>query len=148
MKSDAWLWVALVAIALVALRKPVSAVTVAALAEAIGYVESRGDYGAVSPANTDGSIAYGKYQILDRNIGPWTSQVLGIAYTPAAFLADPAAQDAVAQAKIAEYLGAYGDAGDVAAVWFSGRPLAGNTSADVTGVTVPQYVADVLARLG
>lgn len=120
-----------------------------ALMQAIGFVESGGNYAAVGPpVNAGGSRAYGKYQVMDFNIGPWSQRALGRALTPAAFLADPAAQDATARAEIARLLGVYGNPADVASVWFSGRPLlqAGN-AADVTGTTVPAYVQAVLARL-
>lgn len=129
-------------------RGAVAGVSIDALAEAIGYVESRGNYQAIGPVTQDGHRAYGKYQVLDSNIGPWTTRALGIALTPAEFLADPSAQDMTARDSIGRALAQYGNPADVASVWFSGLPLttAGN-SQDVTGTTVPQYVQAVLARL-
>jgi hypothetical protein len=123
--------------------------TIGALAAAIGYVESRGNYQAIGPATRDGNRAYGKYQVLDVNIGPWSNAILGRPLTVAEWLADPVAQDAVARAKLAEYWARYGGAADVASVWFSGRPLAqAAASADVTGTTVPAYVQRVLDAMG
>lgn len=85
---------------------------------------------------------------MDFNIGPWSLAIIGRRLTPQQWLADPNAQDTVVRAKIAEYLNQWGTAGDVASVWFSGRPLqqAGN-AADVTGTTVPAYVKKVLDRM-
>src|SRR4051812_17704840 len=147
MTNGRWWIVALLAL-LWLNRRTIANVSVDALAEAIGYVESRGNYLAVGPATDDGRRAYGKYQILDSNIGPWTSRALGRAMTPAEFIADPRAQDVTARAQIALQLARYGNPADVASVWFSGQPLAdASNNQDVTGETVPQYVAAVLARL-
>lgn len=118
------------------------------LAEAIGKVESSGNYQAVSPVNRNGERAYGKYQVLASNIPVWTKEVLGRALSVAEFLKDTVAQDKVALAKIGSLLNKHGNPADVASVWFSGRPLTGNQSKDITGVSVPQYVQKVLKNLG
>lgn len=119
--------------------------TIYAIAEAIGYVESRGNYKALGPHTANGDRAYGKYQVMGNNIPAWSLEVLGRALTPAEWLADGTAQDQVARAKIAQFFGQYGNASDVASVWFSGRPLArAGNSHDVTGTTVPGYVQQVL----
>lgn len=149
MMNNRALWiVALLVFVLWRNRQTIAGVSIDALAEAIGYVESRGNYSAVGPLTDDGHRAYGKYQILDSNIGIWTYRALGRALTPAAFLNDTGAQDATARAEIARQLQQFGNAADVASVWFSGQPLAAaGDSRDVTGVTVPEYVHAVLARL-
>lgn len=105
--------------------------------------ESGGKYDAVGPvANDKGQRAYGAYQVMDFNVGPWTQEVLGKAMTPQEFLANPQAQDAVFDAKFGQSLKQYGNPQDAASVWFSGKPLAGNKSGpDVLGTTVPSYVA-------
>lgn len=122
--------------------------TVYRIAEAIGFVESRGNYQAVGPATKSGARAYGKYQVMDFNIPVWSEAILGRALTVQEWLADPSSQDAVARAKIAEYYGRYRNVADVASVWFSGRPLArASGSSDVTGTTVPEYVQRVLDAL-
>lgn len=110
------------------------------VAEAIAQVESGGRYDAIGPATAKGDRAYGKYQIMDFNIPAWSEEVLGYPVSVQQFLETPEIQDAIAHGKIAQYLQQYGNADDAAAVWFSGRPLAGNTSADVTGTNVPEYV--------
>lgn len=150
MNSDSRLWsfVGIVVALLWLNRRSVAGISIDALAEAIGYVESRGNYQAIGPVTQDGHRAYGKYQVLDSNIGAWTTRALGIALTPAEFLADHDAQDITARDTIGRVLAQYGNPADVASVWFSGLPL-GSTGAqqDVTGTTVPQYVQAVLARL-
>lgn len=121
---------------------------VSKLANAIAIQESGGRYNAISPVNRNGGRAYGKYQVMDSNIPAWTKEVLGYSMTPKQFLNDPEAQEKVGQAKIGQYLQRYGNPADVAAVWFSGRPLKGNYSTDVTGTSVPKYVKNILANLG
>lgn len=109
---------------------------------AFSAVESDGRYDAVGP-DTGKGRAYGKYQVMDFNIGPWTEAILGRRMTPEEFMADPAAQDAVFDAKMSEYMAKYGTVEDAASVWFSGRPYAGNTASDGY-LTVPEYVARVM----
>lgn len=119
-----------------------------ALAEAIGFVESGGDYRAVGPATSTGHRAYGKYQVMDFNIGPWTAAYLGRQLTVAQWLDDPGSQDATVRLKIADYMKRYPSPADVASLWFSGRPAsAAGSSSDVTGTTVPEYISRVLAAL-
>lgn len=117
--------------------------------EAISAIESgsrAGNYQAVGPRTRKGDRAYGRYQVMDFNIGPWTQQVLGRAYTPQEFLADPAAQDQVFDAIFGGYVRKYGSPQDAASVWFSGRPLRGNTSSD-GWTSVPEYVQRFTAGL-
>jgi hypothetical protein len=79
-------------------------------AEAIASIESAdwknkpgGQYAALGPQVLHGSYAgdraYGKYQVMGNNVGPWTKEVLGKAMTPQEFLANPQAQDQVFAAK-------------------------------------------------
>lgn len=115
---------------------------------AIGHVESSGNYRAVGPTTRDGNRAYGKYQVMDFNIGPWTRQALGRTLTPAAFLADSAAQDTTVRVELQRLLARWGNAADVAAVWFSGRPLQQSANdRDITGTTVTEYVGRVLEAM-
>lgn len=117
------------------------------LAEAIGMKESRGSggYQALGPVIKGGDRAYGKYQVMGNNIPSWTQEILGIRMTPQQFLANPKAQDKVAQAKLGQYIQKYGTIEDAASMWFSGRPVAqaGNRK-DILGTTVPQYYSDVV----
>lgn len=119
-----------------------------AWADAIAAVESGGRYGILGPVTRSGDRAYGKYQVMGANIGPWTKEVLGKELTPQQFLADPAAQDAVFKAKFGQAVAKYGNPQDAASVWFSGRPMAKAGSASDGFSTVPQYVAKFNAALG
>jgi hypothetical protein len=112
-------------------------------ANAISGIESGGRYDAVGPAaNSKGQRAYGKYQVMDFNIPTWTAEVLGKPMTPQEFLANPQAQEAVFKTKFGQFRQQYGSDQDAASVWFSGRPLAGNTAGpDVNGTTVAGYVS-------
>jgi hypothetical protein len=116
--------------------------------QAIADLESGGAYDKLGPLTRSGDRAYGKYQVMGNNIGPWTREVLGRELTPQDFLKDQAAQDAVFNHKFGASVEKYGNPQDAASVWFSGRPLAqaGNAS-DVLGTTVPKYVSNFTSRL-
>ena len=62
-----------------------------AILAAITKQESGGNYLAVGPPTKYGR-AYGRYQVLDRNIPKWTSEVLGYPLTSEEFLSDPKAR--------------------------------------------------------
>lgn len=114
---------------------------------AVAKVESGGNYNALGP-ETGGDRAYGKHQVMGKNVGPWTEDVLGRRMDPQSFLANPDAQDAVFNAKFGGDVQKYGNITDPASIWFSGKPAAeaGNRR-DVTGTTVPAYVQKVAAAL-
>lgn len=108
-------------------------------AAAIGGIESSGNYGAVGPATRTGDRAFGKYQVMGANIGPWTQEVLGQTLTPQQFLASPQAQDAVFNAKFGQYAQKYGPEG-AAKAWFAGEGGMNNPNAkDQNGTTVSSY---------
>lgn len=110
--------------------------------DAIASIESAGsgDYGAVGPTTDKGNRAYGRYQVMDFNVGNWTEKYTGRRMTPQEFLADPGAQDAVFDGEFGASVERYGNPQDAASVWFSGRPMAqaGNSSDGYN--TVPQYI--------
>lgn len=117
---------------------------------AISSIESGGDYGEVGPpADAEGHRAYGKYQVMDYNIGPWTEQVLGRAMTPQEFLASPEAQDAVFDGIFGGYVQQYGPDG-AAQAWFGGPGSVGQggAGADVLGTTGTEYVDRFNEALG
>lgn len=120
--------------------------------EAIASIESGGNYGAKGPVVQKGSYAgdraYGKYQVMGKNIPSWTKEALGVSMTPEEFLANPQAQDAVFRVKFGQSVAKYGNPQDAASVWFSGRPVAeaGNASDGMT--TVPEYVQKFNSALG
>lgn len=110
-------------------------------ANAISGIESQGNYNAVGPvANSKGNRAYGKYQVMDFNVGPWTTEVLGRAMTPQEFLASQKAQDAVFNAKFGQYVSKYGSPEAASRAWFAGEGGMNNPGAsDVNGMTVQGY---------
>lgn len=119
------------------------------LASAIGQYESGGNYKSLGPVMPSGSYAgdraYGKYQIMGKNIPSWTKEALGYSMSPKEFLNDIQAQDQVAKHFMNQHLNKYGTAEDVASMWLSGRPASGNAAKDLaTGVSVPQYIRNVM----
>src|SRR3974377_2340371 len=62
-------------------------------ADAISRIESGGRYDKLGPTTETGDRAYGKCQIMGKNIPEWTRDALGRSMTPAEFLASPQAQD-------------------------------------------------------
>jgi hypothetical protein len=115
--------------------------------EALAAVESRGsgDYSAVGPLVESGAYkgqrAYGRYQVMEGNIGPWTKKVSGKAYSKEEFLANKdGIQDKVVEYQLEQSYRKHGTWEDAASVWFSGQPVAkaGNRSDGFT--TVPDYV--------
>lgn len=96
--------------------------------EAIGKIESGGNYDAQGPVVQSGRFAgqraVGKYQVMEGNVGPWTKEVLGKEITADEFRKDKEAQDAVFDAKFGQLVEKYGNVQDAASAWHSGRPLA------------------------
>lgn len=107
-------------------------------ADAIAGIESGGNYGILGPATKSGDRAYGKYQIMGSNIGPWTKEVLGAPMTPEEFKNNPQAQDAVFTAKFNQYVEKYGPEG-AARAWFAGPKGMNNPNASDGNMTVAQY---------
>lgn len=114
----------------------------------ISYVETRGAPDAYSKKGVvvtkgmyAGDRALGKYQVMGKNVGPWTKQYLGVEYTPEQFLANPDIQEKLADARMGELLKQYGTPEDVASVWFTGQPLAkaGGAPTDDTGTSNNEY---------
>lgn len=117
--------------------------------DAIAKIESGGNYSALGPLTGSGDRAYGKYQVMGNNIGPWSREALGRTLNPQQFLADPAAQDSIFDHFFGKSISKYGNASDAASVWFTGRPLAqGGGAADVLGTTGVDYVKKFNAALG
>lgn len=108
---------------------------------AISAVESSGNYNSVSIPSKNGDKAYGRYQIMGKNIPSWSTEALGYPVTKEQFLKDPKIQDKVALFHINKSLEQGYSPQDTASIWFSGRPMkqAGN-SKDAYGTTVPQYI--------
>lgn len=117
-------------------------------ANAIRQMESAGSggYGALGPL-TKGDRAYGAYQVMGNNVGPWTSKYYGQALSPEQFLADPAAQDAVFQGEFGSYVDRFGPGG-AAQAWFGGPGSVGHAGRqDVLGTSVGDYGSRFLSLL-
>jgi hypothetical protein len=95
-----------------------------------------------------GHNVYGKYQVEDINIAPWSSQILGKPMTAREFLNDPNAQETIAKSKLNEYAGKYGMAG-AARAWLAGEGGMNNPRAhDRFGSTPFSYSNKVMRALG
>lgn len=112
--------------------------------EALAMIESTDNYFAVGPVVESGAYkgdqAYGRYQVMGKNIGPWTEEILGRRYTIEEFLRDHEAQDAVAEYRLQENYDKYGTWEDAASVWFTGRPVAENNNDSDGYTTANEYV--------
>ncbi|MDW9681789.1 phage tail length tape measure family protein [Sinorhizobium meliloti] len=140
---------------------PVGAVTRSALpavgnigmyAKAIQAIESSGNYGALGPVTRNGDRAYGAYQVMGNNIGPWSEAALGRRLSSSEFLANPSAQDAIFNHRFGGYVGKFGASG-AAQAWFGGPGSVGKggMGADILGTTGNSYVAKFntqLAKMG
>lgn len=115
---------------------------------ALSDVESKGSggYEAIGPVVTKGMYkgqrAYGNYQVMEDNIGPWTEKYYGERLTPEQFLKNPEAQDAVAENVILANWEKYGNIEDAVSVWFTGRPYkkAASLGAADQNIGVPEYL--------
>src|SRR3990167_5348417 len=108
--------------------------------QAIAGIESGGQYDAVGPKTKSGDHAYGKYQIMGRNIPSWTREALGQALTPQQFVSSPEAQESVFEYKFSQYVQKYGGYENAAKVWFGGTGALRNAGAsDILGTTVGRY---------
>ena len=116
-------------------------------ATAIKSVESGGNYAAVGPATDSGDHAYGAYQVMGANIPAWTAKWAGKAMTPAEFIKNPAAQDAVFKGQFGTYVQQYGGPTNAASAWFTGRPLNAATAGlkDQLGTSDNAYVNKFMA---
>lgn len=114
--------------------------------DGISAVESRGsgDYEAVGKVMTSGSYegdrAYGRYQIMGRNIPEWSLKHLGREVTIEEFMANPEIQDEIFDAEFGSYVNKYGNAQDAASMWFTGRPLSEGANRSDGNINGAEYV--------
>jgi hypothetical protein len=111
---------------------------------ALSAIESSGRYNAVGrdvvrPGRpTD--RAYGRYQVMGENVGPWTEAAFGQRMSPDEFLGSSKAQDAVVRNRIQQGLDRYGNPQDVASVWFTGQPVAQSANNRDVNIGAPEYL--------
>ena len=111
---------------------------------ALSAIESSGRYNTVGrdvvrPGRpTD--RAYGRYQVMGENVGPWTEAAFGQRMTPDEFLGSSKAQDAVVRNRIQQGLDRYGNPQDVASVWFTGQPVAQSANSRDVNIGAPEYL--------
>lgn len=116
---------------------------------------TKGNYGALGPIITDknssynGDRAYGKYQVMGKNVPDWTAKHYGQRLTPDQYLNNPDAQEAVYKGQFGGYLKKYGNQADAASAWFTGQPLAQARArgAHDQNMGVDQYVKNHLGGL-
>lgn len=117
--------------------------------DAIASIESAGsgDYQALGP-QTKGDRAYGRYQVMGRNVPEWTKAAFGFSMTPDQFLASPEAQDRVFDHVFGGYVDRFGPEG-AAQAWFGGPGSVGKTGRkDVLGTDVGSYGQRFIRALG
>jgi hypothetical protein len=117
---------------------------------AIASIESRGSggYAAMGPVTRSGDRAYGKYQIMGNNIGPWSQAALGRQITPQEFMASPELQDKIFDHRFGQYVKQFGNPQDAASAWLTGRPLStGANARDQFGTSGAAYAQRFTAAL-
>ncbi|MDX0973789.1 tail length tape measure protein [Sinorhizobium medicae] len=134
-------------------RSPLPAVgNIGMYAKAIQAIESGGNYGALGPVTRNGDRAYGAYQVMGNNIGPWSEAALGRRLSASEFLGDKSAQDAIFNHRFGGYADKFGASG-AAQAWFGGPGSVGKggMGADILGTTGNSYVAKFntqIAKMG
>jgi hypothetical protein len=121
-------------------------------ASAIASIESGGKYDRLGPVINRGSMvgdrAYGKYQVMGTNVGPWTEKYLGQRLTPQQFVQNPQAQDAVFKGEFGRLSQAYGPEG-AARAWFAGEGGMNDPNRrDQLGTSVAAYGQKFAKALG
>lgn len=128
-------------------------VTLEDFKKGIAGVESEGSggYAALGPVINSGLYkgdrAYGKYQVMGKNISQWSKEALGRSIGIQEFLNNPQLQETIFASQSEKNYAKYGNWDDVAAVWFSGKPATGNISSDGFN-TVPEYITKYRNKMG
>jgi hypothetical protein len=115
--------------------------------EAIGEIESSGNYSAVGVETKHGR-ALGKYQVMDEFLPEYLRKAGLPPMTDVQFLNDHNAQDQVFNANFAANMKKTGSANDAASMWISGRTQANaGSTPDALGTNSKTYVARFNAAL-
>jgi hypothetical protein len=122
-------------------------VDIKAAGEAIGQIESGGNYASIGIQTSHGR-ALGKYQVMEEYLPEFLKKAGLPAMTSAEYLKDHSAQDAVFSANFGAYMKKTGSANDAASMWLTGKPLskAGNVK-DALGTNAQTYVGKFNAAL-
>lgn len=109
-------------------------------AEAIGQIESGGNYNTIGVMTRHGR-ALGKYQIMENFLPDYLRRAGMPQMSRDEFLRDHAAQDKVFTANFSQFMEQTGSANDAASMWLTGKPLAqaGNVK-DAHGTDAQEYV--------
>lgn len=108
---------------------------------AIAGLESGGSYTAQNPSG-----AYGKFQIMPSNWGPWAERA-GIGRNAPR---TPQNQEVVARHVMSEYYQRFGNWRDVAIAWFAGPGAVGSANAERRSdgnMTVREYADSIMSRM-
>lgn len=116
-------------------------------AAAIRKIESSGSggYSALGPITSSGDRAYGAYQVMGNNVGPWTQKWLGDRMSPGEFLHNSGAQDRVFAGQFGSSVDRHGLEGGVRQ-WFTGSPT--GKGSDQLGTSGDQYFSKFTKALG
>lgn len=110
--------------------------------EAIGKIESGGNYSAIGVQTSHGR-ALGKYQVMEEFLPEFLSKAGLPSMTPKEYLASNSAQDQVFAANFGAYMKQTGSANDAASMWLTGKPLAqAGSVADAHGTNAQTYVGN------
>jgi hypothetical protein len=137
---------------------PVAAVSRAPLGDLASYAGAirktesgsfAGDYSALGPVTRNGDRAYGAYQVMGNNVGPWSKAALGRSMSASEFLTDKGAQDAVFNHRFGGYVDKYG-ANGAAQAWFGGPGSVGKggMGTDILGTSGNGYVQKFETNVG
>ncbi|UIK04912.1 phage tail length tape measure family protein [Neorhizobium galegae] len=125
--------------------------SLSAYRDAIASIESAGSggYSALGPITKNGDRAYGRYQVMGNNIGPWSEAALGQRLSASDFLANPSMQDKVFDHRFGSYVNKYGPSG-AAQAWFGGPGSVGKGGnvSDMLGTSGTEYVNKFTNALG
>ena len=115
--------------------------------EAIGQIESGGNYSTVGVQTTHGK-ALGKYQVMEEFLPEFLAKAGLPSMSSEDFLKNHAAQDQVFAANFGAYMKQTGSANDAASMWLTGKPMAQAGGAkDALGTNSQMYVSRFNAAL-
>lgn len=116
-------------------------------AQAIGQIESGGNYSTVGVQTSHGQ-ALGKYQVMEDFLPEFLAKAGLPPMSRADFLTNHAAQDQVFAANFGAYMKQTGSANDAASMWLTGKPLAqAGGVKDALGTDAGKYVTRFNAAL-